>query len=77
MKGESISGKMEVVAAMIGRNQDLVDILDEVLSGPDDRAYILCSTVACSNNIKGQCTIHTVQGLREILGNGRSGDSAV
>ena len=77
MKGESMSGKMEDVAALIGRNQDIVDILDEVLSGPEDRAYIVCEAVACRNNAQGHCTIHTVKSLREILGNGRSRDNVV
>ncbi len=72
-----MTGKMEAVAALIGRNQDIVDILDEVLSEPDDRAYIVCSTVACRNNRQGRCTIHTVKSLREILGNGRSRDNVV
>jgi hypothetical protein len=72
-----MTGKMEAVAALIGRNQDIVDILDEVLTGPDDRAYILCSTDACRNNLQGRCTIHTVKSLTEINGNGRSRDHAV
>jgi hypothetical protein len=72
-----MTGKMEAVAALIGRNQDVVDILDEVLSEPDDRAYIVCSTEACRNNIQGRCTIHMVKSLREIIGNVRSRDNVV
>ena len=72
-----MTGNMESVAALIGRNQDIVDILDEVLSGPDDRAYIVCSTVACSSNVQGRCSIHTVKSLSEVLVDGRSRDNVV
>jgi len=59
------------IGTIIGRNQELVEILDGILTGPDDRAYIVCTADECRNNEKGRCTIHTVKSRREILNNGR------
>ncbi|HBG04679.1 MAG: hypothetical protein A2075_20385 [Geobacteraceae bacterium GWC2_58_44] len=48
------------VAALAGRNTDVVDKLDELLVGPNDRAYVVCSLLDCKLNIKGRCTIYAV-----------------
>jgi hypothetical protein len=65
---------MEEIAALIVRNQDIVDILDNVLTGPEDRAYVICSATECRNNVKGRCIIHTVTSRGDILPNGRCPD---
>ena len=62
------------IGALIGRNQEIVDILDGILTGPDDRAYVMCAADECRHNVKGQCTIHTVKCRREISSNGRCRD---
>lgn len=68
---------MKEIGAMIGTNQEIVDILDGVLTGPDDRAYLICSSEECRNSVTGRCTIHTVKSRREILSNGRCSDYLV
>lgn len=62
---------MEEVAATIGRNEQIAEMLDKVLTEPDDCAYVVCSAYECLNNVKGHCTIHLVKGRRRILSNGR------
>jgi len=69
--------KMEEIAALIGRNQEIIDMLDKVLTSPDDRAYVICSASECRNYVKGRCTIHTVTSRNEILPNGRCPDYVV
>lgn len=63
--------RMEETAATIGQNGDIAEMLDMILTEPDDRAYVVCSAYECRNNVKGRCTIHTVKGRRKILSNGR------
>jgi hypothetical protein len=53
--------KLEQVAAAAGRNPDIVEKLDQSLTGPNDRAYVICTFLECKHSIKGQCTIYTVQ----------------
>jgi hypothetical protein len=53
--------KLEQVAAAAGRNPDIVEKLDQSLTGPNDRAYVVCTFLDCKHIIKGQCTIYTVQ----------------
>lgn len=48
------------VAAAAGKNTDVVDKLDRILVGPNDRAFVVCSFADCTYNIKGQCTIYAV-----------------
>ena len=69
--------KMEEISATIGRNREIIDLLDGVLTEPGDRAYIICSAEDCRNNVKGRCSIHTVKSQREILSNGRCRDYVV
>jgi len=52
--------KMTNIAALAGRNADVADKLDQVLVGPNDRAYVVCSTADCRHNTQGRCTIFTV-----------------
>lgn len=70
-KDPCMERKKEDVAATIGRNEDVVDMLDMLLTDPGDRAYVVCTAYECQNNAKGQCTIHAVKGKRKILSNGR------
>jgi len=65
---------MEKVIASLVANREVVDTLDAVLTGPGDRAYIVCSAEECRNNHLGHCTIHAVKSPREILANGRCKD---
>lgn len=60
----------EVVAAAIGRDKDVVDKLSQVLTGPRDRAYVVCSALECKHNVKGQCTVYTVINPPEKLDGG-------
>jgi hypothetical protein len=69
--------KNEEIAGLLGRNQDVVDMLETLLTGPDDRAYIVCSAVECRNNVQGRCTIHAVKNGRALQGNGRCSDYVV
>jgi hypothetical protein len=66
--------KMKEAVATIGRNTEIVDLLDGVLTEPGDRAYIICSVEECRNNFKGSCSIHTVKSQRVILSNGHCRD---
>ena len=69
--------KMKKVIATIGRNKEIVDLLDGALTEPGDRAYIICSVEECRNNVKGRCSIHTVKGQRVKLSNGHCRDYVV
>jgi len=44
----------------VGRNADIAEKLDQVLVGPNDRAYVMCSNSDCTLSNKGRCTIFTV-----------------
>jgi len=48
------------VAAVAGRNSAVVEKLDQILVGPNDRAYVVCSLKDCKLNTKGRCTIYAV-----------------
>jgi hypothetical protein len=53
--------QLEQIAAAAGMNPDVVDKLNNVLTGPTDRAYVVCEFLECTHNIKGHCAIYTVQ----------------
>jgi hypothetical protein len=69
--------KTEEIAAIIVQQEEIVDILESVLTDVNDRAYVVCSDCECLNNIKGRCTIHLVKGRRKILSNGRCAEYAI
>ena len=52
--------KLEQLAVSAGKNQTLADKLDQVLTGPNDRAFLVCIYRECEHNIKGECSIYTV-----------------
>ncbi|OGU10041.1 MAG: hypothetical protein A2075_18645 [Geobacteraceae bacterium GWC2_58_44] len=52
--------KLAQAAALAGTNSDIVNKLDQVLVGPNDRAYVVCSFEDCKLHLKGRCTIYTV-----------------
>lgn len=52
--------KMEQIAAATGKDQGLADKLEQILTGPDDRAFLVCTCLDCTHNTKGECTIYTV-----------------
>ena len=67
----------EAVAAAVGRNEELADMLDTLMSAAADRAYVVCSFSECLNNVNGHCTIHLVKGERTAPGKGRCADYVV
>jgi uncharacterized protein YunC (DUF1805 family) len=52
--------KLRHMAVTVGLNQDIADKLDQVLVGPNDRAYVMCTYLDCKLSSKGRCTIFTV-----------------
>ena len=52
--------KLAQAAALAGTNSDVVNKLDQILVGPNDRAYVICSFDDCKLHLKGRCTIYTV-----------------
>lgn len=48
------------LASAVGISSGVVDKLEQLLAGPNDRAYLVCSYADCNLNTKGQCTIFTV-----------------
>jgi hypothetical protein len=55
-----MNDKMRLMAATVGRNADIAEKLDQVLVGPNDRAYVMCTYSDCKLSVKGRCTIFTV-----------------
>jgi hypothetical protein len=43
-----------------GIDDRVVEKLDKILTGPNDRAFVVCSYADCNLNQKGQCTIFTL-----------------
>lgn len=52
--------KLARIAALAGGNDEIAEKLDKVLTGPNDRAYVICSYADCKLHFKGHCTIYTV-----------------
>lgn len=52
--------KLARVAVLAGTNSEVAETLDKVLTGPNDRAYVVCGYLDCKLNAKGHCTIYTV-----------------
>lgn len=52
--------KIAKVAAMAGKNDKIAEKLEQMLTGPNDRAYVVCSFDDCKLHLKGRCTIYTV-----------------
>ena len=52
--------KTEQMAALAGTNSAIAEKLDQMLTGPNDRAYVVCSFEDCKLHLKGRCTIYTV-----------------
>jgi hypothetical protein len=52
--------KLRTMAATVGMNSDIAEKLDQVLVGPNDRAYVMCTYTDCKLSMKGRCTIFTV-----------------
>ena len=48
------------VVAADGMDKTIVDKLDQILAGPNDRAFVVCTFTDCKLNVKGRCTIFTV-----------------
>jgi hypothetical protein len=52
--------RMKHMAEAVGMNSDIAEKLDQVLVGPNDRAYVMCTYSDCKLSVKGRCTIFTV-----------------
>ena len=52
--------KLARMAVLAGTNSEVAETLDKVLTGPNDRAYVICSYLDCKLNTNGHCTIYTV-----------------
>lgn len=59
--GGNMTTKQERVAAAVGKNHDIVEKLDQLLTGPNDRAFVICDFEECKSNAKGRCTVYTVR----------------
>ena len=55
-----MNDELKSVAALAGSNADVVNKLNQILVGPNDRAYVVCSLLDCKVNTRGRCTIYTV-----------------
>jgi len=52
--------RLSHMAKTVGMNPDIAEKLDQVLVGPNDRAYVTCNFLDCRLSTKGRCTIFTV-----------------
>ena len=50
-----------MAAAAAGTKPEVAETLDKVLTGPNDRAFVVCTFEGCTHNLKGKCTIYAVQ----------------
>ena len=55
-----MNNKIEQIASATGKDSALADKLEQILSGPNDRAFLVCTYLDCTHNAKGECTIFTV-----------------
>lgn len=55
-----MDSKLTDIAATVGLNPEVAEKLDQILVGPNDRAYLVCSFAECRHSLKGRCTIFTV-----------------
>jgi len=53
--------KIEQIAAATGKDSALKDRLEQILTGPNDRAFLICKCLDCTHITKGECTIYTVK----------------
>ena len=59
--GGNVSVKLQELSVAIGRNEDIANKLDAILTGPNDRAFVICEFDDCKFNVKGRCNIYAVQ----------------
>lgn len=52
--------KLAQIAALAGKNDKIAEKLEQLLAGPNDRAYVVCSYDDCKLHLRGRCTIYTV-----------------
>jgi hypothetical protein len=53
--------KLDQLSAAVSRNSEIAEKLDKILTGPNDRAFLICDLDDCKFNIKGRCNIYAVQ----------------
>ena len=52
--------KRQQAAVTIGSHPEVAEKLDQLLTRPADRAYLVCTFLECIQNDQGVCTIYTV-----------------
>ena len=57
---------LDQVSIAVSRNPEIAEKLDRLLTGPDDRAFLVCEFDDCNYNEKGRCSIYTVQDVPKM-----------
>ena len=57
--------KLEQLSA-VGRNTDIAEKLDQLLTGPNDRAFLVCEFDDCRFSDQGRCSIYAVQDVPKM-----------
>lgn len=58
--------KLEQLSAAVGRNVDIAEKLDQILTGPNDRAFLVCEFDDCKFNLNGRCSIYAVRDVPKM-----------
>ncbi len=68
-KEEDVGVKLEQLSAAVGKNPEIAEKLDQLLTGPNDRAFLVCEFDNCKFNDKGRCSIYAVQDVPKMRPN--------
>ena len=52
--------ELTTAAAAAAMGDSVVNELDKLLTGPNDRAFLVCISTDCKHNTKGHCAIFTL-----------------
>lgn len=58
--------KLDRVSIAVSRNPEVAEKLDQLLTGPNDRAFLVCEFTDCNFNQKGRCSIYMVQDVPKM-----------
>ncbi|UFS70790.1 hypothetical protein LPW11_01050 [Geomonas sp. RF6] len=58
--------KLQRAVYAAGNDPEIAGKLDQVLSGENDRAFIVCSFEECENNTRGRCTIFAIKDVPKM-----------
>jgi len=61
-----MSDKLQQAALAAANDPDITEKLDRMLTGENDRAFIICSFTDCVNNTNGRCTIFAVKDVPKM-----------